>query len=151
MIQFEVHPATWRDFPGVWALERACFGRDAWGPLEIGYSLLAGTVRLKVVADDRIVGFAVGEAHRREGEGWIATLGIHPEYQRRGLGKDLLARTEARLSQPVLKLTVRVSNAPAIALYRQAGYAPVDRLARYYAGGEDGLVMEKRRNISPRA
>lgn len=144
MAHYEIRPAAWQDFPGVWALERACFGRDAWGPLEITYTLLVGTVRLKIVADDRLVGFAVGEAHRREGEGWITTLGIHPEYQRRGLGKDLLARTEALLSQPVLKLTVRASNAPAIALYRQAGYMPVERIARYYAGGEDGLVMEKR-------
>jgi ribosomal-protein-alanine N-acetyltransferase len=91
------------------------------------------------------VGFAIGEPHRREGVAWIATLGVHPDFQRRGVGQRLLAELEARLAVPVLKLTVRQSNQAAIALYRKFGYAPVHLWEYYYSGGEAGLVMEKRR------
>ena len=44
---------------------------------------------------------------------------------------------------PRMKLTVRMSNEPAISLYEQEGYRSVDIWKRYYNDGEDGLVMEK--------
>ena len=42
-----------------------------------------------------------------------------------------------------MKLTVRMSNGPAITLYEREGYRSVDIWKRYYNDGEDGLVMEK--------
>lgn len=137
-------PATWRDIWAVNALEYACFGPDAWSLLEIGWTLAFAPVRLKAVVDERLVGFVGGEAHAHEGVGWIATIAVLPNFQRRGLGRQLLQAAEAALNFPTIKLTVRVSNQPAITLYQQMGYAVTGRLTRYYAGGEDGLVMEKR-------
>jgi ribosomal-protein-alanine N-acetyltransferase len=143
----EFLPAGWRDWPGVRALEKACFGPDAWGRLDLFLALLGpSSLRLKVVAGQRIVGFAMGEPHLEEGYAWIATLGIHPDFQRQGLGARLLAEAEARLAPPLLKLTVRQSNLPAIRLYKKAGYTPVHTWDNYYAGGEAGIVMEKRRD-----
>ena len=103
------------------------------------------SLRLKVVAGKRIVGFAMGEPHPAEGYAWIATLGIHPDFQRQGLGARLLGVVESRLTSPLLRLTVRQSNLPAIKLYERAGYTPVQTWESYYAGGEAGIVMEKRR------
>src|SRR5688572_29298256 len=114
-------PATWRDWRGVYALEKACFGRDAWGGLEVFLVLTGSSVRLKAMAGERLVGFAMGDPHPHEGYAWIATLGVHPEFQRRGIGARLLAETEARLTPPLLKLTVRPSNTGAIALYQKFG------------------------------
>lgn len=128
------------------ALEKACFGPDAWGGLDLFLALLGPTsLRRKVVAGQRLVGFAMGEPHVADGYAWIATLGIHPDFQRQGLGARLLADVEARLTTPLLKLTVRESNVPAIQLYEKAGYTPVQTWQNYYAGGEAGIVMEKRR------
>ena len=141
----DILPATWRDFRGMWNLERACFGRDAWGSLEILFALLGPSVRLKAVADGRLVGFVMGDPRRRQGFAWIATIGVLPEYQRRGIGARLLAEVEARLPTPAIKLTVRRSNAGAIALYKRFGYVETEAWPRYYADGEAGLVMEKRR------
>jgi len=44
---------------------------------------------------------------------------------------------------PVIKLTVRRSNIPAIKLYEKLGYYQVDIWSKYYRNGEDGLVLEK--------
>jgi len=140
-----IGPAGWRDLPGVWALEKACFGREAWSFLELGLALISPNVRLKAMSGERLVGLVVGEPHPYEGYAWIATLGVHPEFQRRGIGAQLLAETEARLKAPLLKLTVRQSNTPAIALYQKFGYASVSRWERYYSDGEAGVVMEKNR------
>jgi ribosomal-protein-alanine N-acetyltransferase len=139
-----IQPSGWRDFIGVLALERACFGRDAWGLVDLVLALLGPGVRLKAVADGRLVGFVMGEPKPAEQFAWIATIGVLPEFQRRGIASRLLAAVEARLTVPTVKLTVRQSNRGAIELYRKFGYKPVGRWERYYAGGEAGVVMEKR-------
>ena len=138
-----IAPAGLRDLPAVVALERAAFGRDAWGWLDIIFALTGPAVRLKAVADGKLVGFVMGDPRPREGFAWIATIGVLPAYQQRGIGARLLEAVEARLTLPHLKLTVRQSNAGAIALYRRFGYRDVTVWERYYAGGEAGLVMEK--------
>jgi ribosomal-protein-alanine N-acetyltransferase len=142
----DILPAGWRDWPGVRVLEKVCFGPDAWGRLDLLLALLGpASLRLKVVAGTRLVGFAMGEPHPDQGYAWIATLGIHPDFQRQGLGARLLAAVEAGLTTPLIKLTVRQSNLPAIKLYEKAGYLPVQTWENYYVGGEAGIVMEKRR------
>ncbi len=141
-----IQPSGWRDLPGVWALEKACFGRDAWTVVDLVFALLTPGVRLKAVSDGRLIGFVMGEPKPAQKFAWIATLGVHPDFQRRGIATRLLNEVEARLTVPLITLTVRESNHGAIALYRQFGYAPVGRWERYYAGGEAGVVMEKRRS-----
>ncbi len=145
MTPISIEPSGWRDLRGVWALEKACFGRDAWGPFDLVFALTGPGVRLKAVAEGRLVGFVMGEPKPAEDFAWIATLGVHPDFQRRGIGARLLAEVEARLTVPVIKLTVRQSNSGALALYRKFGYASTGRWDRYYAGGEAGVIMEKRR------
>ncbi len=143
---FQILPAGWRDWPRLRPLEKACFGPDAWNSLDLLLALLgADSIRLKAVTDGQLVGFVMGEVHAGEAVGWIATLGVHPVYQRQGLGARLLAEVEARLAQPLLRLTVRQSNLPAIQLYEKFGYRPVQTRDHYYASGETGIVMEKRR------
>lgn len=142
----EIRAAGLRDWFAIWRLERACFGPDAWGLLELGLALLTPNVRLKAVSEVRLIGLVIAERNLWTNEGLIATLGVHPAYQRQGVGRQLLAEAEARLDTPLFKLTVRVSNSAAIALYEQAGYHRAGHVPRYYSRGEDGLVMEKRRS-----
>ncbi|MEK7311220.1 MAG: GNAT family N-acetyltransferase [Chloroflexota bacterium] len=143
---FVIERAVLRDLSAAHALEHACFGRDGWGYFDLfGALIFPGTIRLKAVVDDRLVGFAVGDSRPFDREAWIATIGVHPDYQRRGIGEALLVACEARLREPVIKLTVRASNRAAIALYRKFGYERAGVWHRYYSGGEDGIVMEKNR------
>ena len=142
----EIKPAGWRDWPGVSALEQACFGPDAWGLIEIFFALVGAGVRLKAVSGSRLVGFVMGDPQPSQGFSWIATIGVHPEFQRRGIGARLLASAEAGLTTPRVRLTVRRSNAGAIALYEKFGYRSTAIWDNYYSGGEAGIVMEKQRD-----
>ena len=138
--------ATWRDVVGVWRLERACFSGEAYDPLTL-LLLVAwpGNVSLKAMNDQKLAGFIAGDEPGGDPFAWIVTLGVAPAHQRQGIGARLLAECEARLTRPTLRLMVRASNAPAIALYKKAGYVQVRTDAGYYSDGEAGLLMEKRR------
>jgi ribosomal-protein-alanine N-acetyltransferase len=140
-------PATWRDLRAERALEKICFGPEGWGYLElIGALAFPATLRFKAEMDGRLVGFVAGEVRRREGVGWIATIAVHPDYQRRGIGAALLRTSESAIAMPTIKLTVRASNTPAIRLYTKLGYRRSGVWHHYYSGGEDGIVMSKSQN-----
>ena len=79
------------------------------------------------------------------GEGHVSTVVVDPAWQRRGIGALLLLalhRYAIARGVEAMTLEVRVSNAPAIEMYRQFGYAPAGVRKNYYSDeGEDGLVM----------
>jgi len=100
-------------------------------------------VRLKAVANGHMIGFVAGELRRGDGAGWIVTLGVLPEYRRRGVGHALLRQCENQLNSKRIRLCVRKSNLPALKLYQREGYVVYTTWVNYYHGGEDALVLEK--------
>ncbi len=83
-------------------------------------------------------------------EAEIATLAVHPEHRRQGIGRALLrqALTYACAQGPVQRvfLEVRADNAPAQALYRAFGFSVVGRRRNYYftpQGRVDALIMRR--------
>jgi ribosomal protein S18 acetylase RimI-like enzyme len=140
----EIQPASIRDLGALRRLEQACFGKDAWPLLDLMAVLTwPDVVRLKAVDDGEMIGFIAGDSRPSQGVAWIATIGVDPGYQRRGIGYKLLRAVEERVKFPRVKLTVRISNDGAISLYKKSGYRMVDIWKKYYSDGEDGLVMEK--------
>jgi ribosomal-protein-alanine N-acetyltransferase len=143
---FQVATASWQDLNDLRKLEDICFGEDAWPLWDlIAVLTLPKIIRLKAAVDSKMVGFIAGDPHPREGVGWIATLGVLPQYRRMGIAAALLEKCEQALTQPSIRLSVRRSNDPALALYRKFGYQMVDVWRNYYHSGEDALVLEKRR------
>ena len=137
-------PANLRDLSQLRHVEQACFPLDAWPLLDLMAVLtFPEVVRLKAVADGRMVGFIAGDPHRSEGMAWIATLGVLPEYRRQGIARQLLLECEKRLNSPRLRLCVRLDNTAAIRLYEREGYQNVGTWTKYYNDGGDALVMEK--------
>jgi ribosomal-protein-alanine N-acetyltransferase len=142
----EILPASLRDLLPLRTLEQACFPKDAWPLLDlIAVLTWPEMIRLKAVESGQMVGFVGGESHRSESLAWIATLGVLPGYQRRGIGRALLRECEARLTEARVCLCVRITNSAAIELYRQEGYQVMDTWQKYYFDGENALVMEKSR------
>jgi len=141
---FEITPATWLDLRGLYQLERACFGQDAWPIWDmVGVLTFPDIIRLKGVADQKMVGFIGADLRHSRHHAWIVTFGVLPEYQRQGIGTRLLESCEQRISLPVIKLSVRRSNHPALALYRKFGYQQTEIWPEYYRGKEDALILEK--------
>lgn len=142
-----IEPADWRDYTQLHYLEKACFKpEDLWPFWDlIGALTLPGLVRLKATHDGRMLGFIGGEREPAKRRGWITTLAVLPDFRRQGIARGLLAEGEKFLNAPVIRLSVRLSNLAAVRLYESAGYQVADRWPRYYAGGEDALVFEKRR------
>jgi len=143
-IEPEIQTASWRDLRPIVALEKICFGRDSWPWMEILAALsLPGTIRLKAERNQEIIGFVIGDRRARKDLGWVASIGVHPTYRRRGIGRRLLAACEQQLGSARIRLSLRRSNEQALALYRQVGYAQVGVWPEYYRDGEDALVMER--------
>ena len=68
-------------------------------------------------------------------EAEILTLAVRPEARRRGLGADLVrAGADASRARGAVKLFLEVAddNAPALALYRAAGFVEDGRRKGYY-------------------
>ena len=141
----DIQPASIRDLGALRRLENVCFEKDAWPLLDlIAVLTWPDVVRLKAVENGELIGFVAGDPRPSEGVNWIATIGVDPRYQRRGVGRALLHACEAKTNLPSMKLTVRMSNEAAISLYEKEGFRSVDIWKRYYNDGEDGLVMEKK-------
>ena len=144
---WSIADADWRDYTQLTALEKTCFPKeDVWPFWDlIGALTLPGLVRLKAVMEGQIVGFISGEREAGRRLGWVTSLAVAPPYRRRGIAVALLAECESALGMPAVRLSVRATNQAAIGLYQAAGYTLVDRWKKYYPGGEDALVFEKKR------
>ncbi|MBX3045908.1 MAG: GNAT family N-acetyltransferase [Anaerolineales bacterium] len=143
---FRLLPAGLRDISAVRDLEQLSFPLDAWPLIEmIGVLSLPNVLRWKAVEGEReeLVGFIAVDVRRRQNIAWIATVAVHPERRGQGIGDALMAEAETGVDVPRMRLSTRMSNEVAIALYEKRGYQRVDVWPRYYAGGEDALVMEK--------
>jgi ribosomal-protein-alanine N-acetyltransferase len=143
----EIFPATWRDLRDLYQLEKICFGQDAWPLLDLlGVLSFSQVIRLKAVFDPRMVGFIAADLRHTKKTAWIATLAVHPDFQRSGIGTMLLVACEAKIPFSLIRLSVRRTNQPAIQLYLKHGYEQVDIWKSYYRGGDDGLIFEKQHN-----
>jgi ribosomal-protein-alanine N-acetyltransferase len=101
--------------------------------------------RLLVIREDgRVLGYVLfwhvtDEIH-------LLNVAVDPTERRRGHGRrlveEVIAYARAHEAAKVL-LEVRVSNAPAVALYRQLGFEEFNRRPRYYDDGEDAIEMMK--------
>ena len=141
----EIQPANIMDLNALRRLENACFEKDAWPILDLVAVLTwPDIIRLKAVENGEMIGFIAGDPRQSSGVEWIATVGVDPRYQRRGIGTALMRAVEQQVKLPYMKLTVRMSNQAAIAMYEKLGYHSNDIWKGYYNDGEDGLVMSKK-------
>jgi [ribosomal protein S18]-alanine N-acetyltransferase len=116
--------------------------QDAWGADALRLMLeMPGAFGLWQPADGLIL------ARAAAGEAEILTLAVAPAARRRGRGGILLGaalRTAGLRGAGEMFLEVAAGNASALALYAAAGFIEVGRRRRYYANGEDALVMRRR-------
>lgn len=96
--------------------------------------------------DVDVLGYVIADVTPNFGRdiGHVKDLAVRPDEQGAGIGRRLLGRALVSLlfqGASVAKLEVRPSNEAAVSLYRSEGFEPARRIPRYYADGEDALVM----------
>ena len=134
-------PATAADAPALAALHAQCFpSAESWGPDAMTLMLaMPGSFGLWRPG----AGLVLARATLDEAE--ILTIGVAPAARRQGLGAALLGAAMARAGAQgaaAMFLEVAAGNQPAQALYAALGFAEVGRRRRYYANGDDALVLQ---------
>jgi ribosomal-protein-alanine N-acetyltransferase len=142
----QVRRATSRDLKGVSAIENASFGAEAWPAwLFEDYLRTHGNLFFVAILDKHVAGYCVARDHGQQAE--LDSIAVHPDYRGGGIAVRLLTHTESSLRRERVEewfLTVRASNAEAIALYRRFGFVRTRVVPAYYEDGEDGWRMGKR-------
>ena len=76
----------------------------------------------------------------------IATLFVHPNHRRQGIGEALLKEAIQSLKKRDVKqvlLDVSIHNAPALNMYEKMGFEVIHVRANYYPNGDDARVLKK--------
>lgn len=79
-------------------------------------------------------------------KGHVISIAVLPEYRRRGIGESLMRKAMEAMKEygaTEFYLEVRVSNIPAINLYKKLNYKIIKRIIGYYLDGEDAYVMAR--------
>jgi len=79
-------------------------------------------------------------------KGHIISIAVMEEFRRRGIGSKLIEEALKRLKEcgaSEVYLEVRISNYPAITLYRKMGFKAVRIIEGYYRDGEGAYLMVK--------
>lgn len=128
----EVERASY-EFPWTRAIFRDC--------LRVGYHCFVYETSAGL-AGHGIVSVAAEECH-------LLNICVHPDYQRRGLGRALvnfLLMFSRRQGAKVALLEVRVSNSGAYKLYTQLGFDEIGIRKDYYParhGREDAIILAR--------
>jgi len=80
-------------------------------------------------------------------KGHIVSVAVLPEYRRAGIGNALVTEALKALSKHKAEecfLEVRVTNEPAINLYKKLGFSVTRKVSHYYFDGADACVMSFR-------
>ncbi|MFH0917221.1 MAG: GNAT family N-acetyltransferase [bacterium] len=128
------------------------YDRRAFGPAGLRTYDLAVMAQAGAVFLARIGGEIVGSCQllrELDEPGFFYVVGfyIRPEWQGRGLGRDLLlaiAEESRNLDAQGLVLTVAPDNVKAVNLYRSAGFVDEAFIPHFYGEGEDRHILRWR-------
>ncbi len=141
--EIEICLAALSDAPMIAELEAECFS-SPWSENAVKETMSNGSsVFLVAKKEGRICGY-IGSYYACD-EGYITNVAVSGKHRRKGIGalliKELIAKGQ-ELKLRFWTLEVRVSNAPAIALYEKEGFERIGKRARFYSNPtEDALLM----------
>ena len=128
------------------AIEKECFGVDAWSEKSVA-SELTNKLSLWLVAVDgeRVAGYIGSQTVCDETD--MMNVAVTGDYRRQGLGEKLVLELEKELKamgSQCLTLEVRDSNTPARALYEKLGFRQIGLRKNYYRNPrEDAHILRK--------
>ena len=134
-----------QDVSAIAELEKICFS-DPWSENSIA-SELNNPLSYWLVAEEKgeIAGYVGSQSVLDAAD--MMNLAVSPKCRQQGIGQALVSALVEHLRQNhviALLLEVRVSNGPAIALYKKMGFVQVGCRPKYYHNPrEDALILRK--------
>jgi ribosomal protein S18 acetylase RimI-like enzyme len=136
---------TWHDtYDAIYSAEIVNDICENWHSVEAIKQNLEDRNSEFVVADDgkTLGGVAFVKAPSEDGIAYLSQLYVLPEYQRQGIGRDLLQEIEMSFPEAkVMRLGVDARNVKAVGFYERFGYKNMN--IRLEEGGMEALVFEK--------
>lgn len=136
---------TYEDLNRIAELERECFPAEPWNMRMLAESFLSGHFYGVLIEEEGAI-TAYGGITVVEDEAELELIATAEMYRRCGRGKkildDLVGEAIGRGAKRMF-LEVRVSNAAALLFYLRYGFVGIYTRSRYYADGEDAVVMKK--------
>ena len=126
-------------------LEKICFS-DPWSENSVA-SELNNPLSVWLVAEENgiVCGYVGSQTVLDETD--MMNIAVHPDFRRKGIAAALIAELVRLLKERgsrILRLEVRESNAPAIALYESLGFAQLGLRKNYYRNPkENALILGK--------
>lgn len=153
MSEIAVRLARLGDAPRIATLSRTLIEAGlpwSWTPRRVA-AHMRSREHLTVIAAEggELAGFALAQFGNRSVH--LALLGVAHQYQRRGLGRQLVSWVEESASVAglfLMQLEVRADNRQARRFYTKLGYRETTRAAGYYSGVEDAIRFERDLAIS---
>lgn len=134
------------DLPGILEIEYSCFAEDSFTKRQFTYLITRGKgLFLVVEKEDKIIAYLSLSFHSRTHNLRIYSIAVHPEYRHLKSGQYLMDETlEYARTHNVRKITleVKVTNYPAIGLYKKYGFEATHILCGYYHDGADAYSMQ---------
>jgi len=106
---------------------------------------IVGYIMCRIESGLSSIGFTPLSLSRK---GHIISIAVLPEHRGKGLGSALIEKALEAMAKfynaKSCYLEVRVSNEPAISLYKKAGFEVQKTIRGYYADGENAYIMSKK-------
>lgn len=137
--------ASVKDIDSLYEIEAKHFSHP-WTKEQFLYEISENEFSTILVAEDedKIVGFLVYWILFDNAQ--ICNICVRDEYRKKGIASDLFDIAETAFQMHgcfSITLEVRVSNEPAINLYKKRGFSTVCVKKGYYKDGEDAYYMMK--------
>ncbi|WP_395946158.1 ribosomal protein S18-alanine N-acetyltransferase [Caedibacter taeniospiralis] len=146
-MQYQILPLSENHLPQIMDIEREVF-EYPWSASQMKDSILSAHTETWGLFDsnNHLIAFVIVSVIFDEAE--ILNFSVAKRYQHQGFGQRLLAYLMNHLSYKQtekLFLEVRVSNIPAISIYKKYGFQQISIRKNYYRVGdkhEDAMVLQ---------
>lgn len=139
-----IREMTLQDVPAVAEIEKACFSLP-WSEQSLVDSVVREDTMFLVCEDaQEIVGY-IG-MYLSFDEGDITNVAVSPAHRKMGYGEAIVSKAVELAKEKQLEmilLEVRVSNVPAISLYKKMGFEEIGMRKNFYEHPvEDAIIMK---------
>jgi len=135
---------TKKDLENIYLIDKEIYGIACYPKFVIIQFFDCFGENIKIAIDEnKTIGFSINGMTNESKEGWILSLGVSLEYQRRGVGAKLLTESIKEFRNKgirIIKLTVHPEN-PAYKLYKENGFEDIKRYDDYYGDNEKRILM----------